>query len=482
MSSGSPDYDESGMTRRHALKAGGSVLTAGGLAGCGSDGNDTDTDYEDDTDTDTDSDGDSEPRLEDVEVFLKGETPETVDFTEQEVLETGYNPALRLTYSNGETEEVDIDEGDYEVTDAYSKRTNGEDFYGADYGKNGLPNSFEVEFDDELLQKAGFYQEIDDVDQLDSSQLLAGLNEVGFTLDVDQSALQNYTEANLEDQEIDTEIQVQDTVEAVKTEEEYIEDHLPTEENTVELWKEFRGYTTDLSMTGPLEGNTEMETIRDLSERIMSAVDTSADNKELLRQISDEWTGIAGSATGSTPASDSGMLADIIDENTDLVPFIVGNLQYTTVAVYQPDEGDILHVASNPPVGQAEYEVEDLVGFEDNSVTSQSPILNPEFDRNNKTSAQGTINTLYRNMDNEFTTAILADLDSSVSFMDDIRANDGPGENVEAVREGIETNLRAAVANVMRDDADTIFRGIKEEDGWSVETADASNFDLREDF
>jgi hypothetical protein len=481
MSSESPDYDERGMTRRQALRAGASVMTAGGLAGCGSDGNDTDTDYDGD-DTDTGTDGDSEPRLEDVEVFLKGETPETVDFTEQEVLETGYNPTLRLTYSNGETEEVDIDEEDYEVTDAYSKRTNGEDFYGADYGKNGLPNSFEVEFDDELLQKAGFYQEIDDVEQLDSSQLLAGLNEVGFTLDVDQSALQNYTEANLEDQEIDTEIQVQDTVEAVKTEQQYIQDHLPTEENTVELWKEFRGYVTDISMTGPTEGTIpELETNRDLSERIMSAVDTSADDKEMLRQISDEWTGIAGSATGSTPSTETGTLSDIIDENTDLVPFPVANLQYTTVAVYQPDEGNILHVASNPPVGQAEYEVEDLVGFEDNSVTSQSPILNPEFDRNNKTSAQASINALY-DMDNEFTKAMLADLDSSVSFMDDIRANDGPGENVEAVREGIETNLRAAVANVMRDDADTIFRGIKEGDGWSVETADASNFNLREDF
>ena len=486
--------------RRRFVRESGALALAVGLAGCGGDDDSqerTDPTNNDDPQESTDSASNDEqspePDVEQVDLFVGDFLPDTINFTEQDILEPAYAPTLKVTYTDGETEEVELAEEDYEVTDAYVQRTNGEEFYGADYGKNGLPNSFEVEFEDEdevgdshkhLLDKAGFYQELDSIKQLDSSKLLAGLNEVGATLSVDESAIQNYTEVPIDTRELNTELTVEDTVEAGKTNKEYIEDHLPTKEDTVELWKKFRGYTTDYILSSPTGGNIEeLVTYRDLSEKIMSAVDTSENDKELLRQISDEWVLIAGDATGGSPADRTMILEAIIDDNTDLIPFTVANGVSSTVAVYQPVEGNIIYMEVANVLGRAKYDVANLwVGKLRTYERKESPILNPNQEFNREL-AQNTISQLYKDMDNEFTLAAnIADLDSSVSFMDDIRANDAPGANVEAVKEGIDTNLRAAVANVMRDDRSIIFRGIKKEGGWSIETADAYNFDLRDDF
>ena len=452
----SPEYDEKGMTRRQALKTGASLATATGLAGCGSNEEEPDTDYDD---NETDTNGNTEPELKSVDVLLNGDTPETVDFREQDVLETGYTPVLQLEYSDGETEEIEINEEDYEVTEAYSKRTNGEEFYGTIVGDPDLPQGLKEEFDEETLRKAGFYQELENIDELDSDQLLAGFNEIGFTLQVDEQAIQNYTEQEINTENITSTIQGENKVEALKNHQATLEDNLPNKENAVELWRQLRSNNAEVGLTAIADGDGSTEAgfrnLYDLEEEVITYVDNPDDDREMLEQISQGWIENAGRATGSTPSSVSTILSDIVVRNTEMVPFITSNDSFNTVAVYDPKAGDIMHISSQGTEGEARYDIKNLYDFEEAENRNNSPILNPE---KNAEQAQIMMDVMHRFLENDlYSLEGLADRETAVNFMDEIRENNAPGENIEEVREGMEANIQAAVANAMKTDPNLLF-------------------------
>ena len=462
----SPDYDEKGINRRSFLKGTAAVGTAG-LAGCGDNQNsEGNTDYED---NETDTNGNTEPELDSVELLLSGDMPDQVDFREQQVLEPGLTPTLQLTYSNGETEQIEVNEEDYEVTEAYSKRTNGEEFYGTQQG----PDTYE--FTDEMLRKAGFYQELENIDELDSDQLLAGLNEIGFTLQVDEQAIQKYGEQGIDTSTVQTERKITNTVETQKNREETLQDYLPNEQNTVELWREFRSQRALAALRGPADGDGSTEAgfrnLLDLEEEVMTYVDNPEDDQEMLEQISQGWAENAGRATGSIPASVANRLSDIIARNTEMVAFTTSNNKLETVAAYDPEEGNIMHVLTQGS-GQAVHNIENMFYFDESSNRNASPILNPE---SNAEDAQGMLAGMHAIENDEINAMGYVDRDAAVAFMDEIKANSALGENVEEVMEGLETNLRAAVANTMKDDLNKSFEFIQEEDDWTIDMKDASN-------
>ena len=378
--------DQEYNTTRRQVLAGLTGAGITGTAGCGGDPYSEDN-QGDQNDTDPESDS---REFESVDAFLETDDTDLLDLTQKQEHGLGFNVRIERQYEDGTTETTTLNPEEYEVTEAYTKRSNGEDFYGNliyEEGKQAPDTAEEIEFRDQELRKLGFYNELDTETQinleeeqgeiiLDQESILAGQNELGLTVKLDEEVLAEYNE--LQTQELDQTSQIQ----ARKTEEETIADYTPDRENSLEVWQKWRRRVADERLDRGAVNSDEFDTWHDVEEAVLENVSASPSNpQKFLAEATGEFNDQAGLA-GEFPSKVNNYFQDIVMKNTeDMIAFDMPSQGEDASGVYvwgeDASEGALYAAASSR--GQAATPPRESIIFAEGKLSnSTSPLKNAE--------------------------------------------------------------------------------------------------------
>lgn len=374
-------------SRRHVLATIGSA-GAVALAGCGSNSDEQGQDSTDESGDTTTTDEENSPTLEGVTAVLEIEETDLIDLTEQDVYEVGISVAIEEQYDDGSTETTNLDRNQYEVTEAYTKRSNGGDFYGnLIFDPNDLAGddaksiAFEDQgpYGDEGLRELGFYNEPEvESDQiiLDSDTILAGQNELGLTVQLEQGILEQYSDLQTEERT------QKDQIQARKTKEETKEDYIPARDNSIEIWQKWRREAADLLLDGQAVEKEKFEYWHDVEEAVLENVSESPSNpQQYLRQASGEFMKQSQLA-GENPSKVNDYFQDIVMRDSEnMVAFDMPSQGQDLSGVYvwdeEPSDGKMFGVASK--VGDAKTPPKESGAFARGTLVRQtSPLFKPE--------------------------------------------------------------------------------------------------------
>lgn len=374
-------------SRRNILATIGSVGTVA-LAGCGSNADQQQSESVDDSDDTNTTDEENSPTLEGATAVLDIKETSLIDLTEQDTHQVGISVTIEEQYDDGSVETTNLDSSQYEVIEAYTKRSNGGNFYGNliyEPGKQAPDTAEQIAFEDEGpygdegLRALGFYNE-PEVESgqiiLDPGTILAGQNELGLTVQLEQDILEQYSDLQAQ------EITQQDQIQARKTDEETKEDYIPARDNSIEIWQKWRRITADERLDRGAVNSDEFETWHDVEETVLENVSTSPSNSQkYLEQASGEFA-VQARLAGEFPSKVNNYFQDIVMRDSEsMVVFDMPSQGEDLSGVYvwneNESDGVLFGIASkregsdNPPKESGSFARGTLA-------RQTSPLLNPE--------------------------------------------------------------------------------------------------------